>query len=124
MLRLYIIDYRNNFCKLTPNSQIAAAKRIRDFFLLSNSIFRVNWPEINPFGIDFKINLIIDKVNQTIDTPGANTFDILGYLAFIHLEKFFSGEFSESEETMKENYCSVGFLKYFQIDLDIYRTYN
>ncbi len=92
MLRLEIIDYRNNFHKLSPNLQISAAKRIRNFFLLSNSVFRVDWPECRPSEIDINPDLVIDRLNQSLDTPDANTFDILGSLAWSYLEKMYNGD--------------------------------
>ena len=91
--------------------QIAAAKRIRKFFLLSNSVFRIDWPETTSVGFGLKPEDAVDRVNQNLENPEANTFDLIGHLALLYLEKSFNGELTFDADSPSGTRPSGGFMK-------------
>lgn len=83
-------DYRNSFNKLGTSYRSTAAKRIKKLYLSANSAYPVQWPldVVSP-----TIEEVLDKLSIGMDNPDVNTFDDIGIMALLSLEKAYHGMF-------------------------------
>jgi hypothetical protein len=90
ILRMEIVDYRNNFGKLSSSYRSTAAKRIKKLYLSPNSAYPVQWPMdiSNP-----TVEEVLDKLSIAMDSPDVTTYDDIGSLALNSLEKAYLGTF-------------------------------
>lgn len=96
ILRTEIVDYRNNFSKLSSSYRSTTAKRIKKLYLSPNSAYPVQWPTdiVNPTVED-----VLDKLSASMDSPDLTTYDDIGYLALVSLERAYLGTFVNSNAT-------------------------